>query len=61
MASQNTYSLQIRHYIKIKMCTLNLPDDFSLLEKTVLDNLKQDHFVSKFYTKQQQINTDYHI
>lgn len=35
--------------------------DFNLSEKTLLDNLKQDNFVSKFYTKLQQLNTDNHF
>ena len=40
------------------MDTLSLPDDFNLLEKTLLDSLKQGHFVSKFYSKLQQLSTD---
>lgn len=50
--------LQVRHYVYTKMGTLDLPGDFNLLEKTFLDGLKQGHFVSKFYSKLQHLNTD---
>ncbi len=50
--------LQVKHYVHTKMGTLNLPDDFNLLEKTLLDSLKQGHFVSTFYSKLQYLNTD---
>ena len=50
--------LQVRHYVYNKMDTLNLKDDFNLLEKALLDSHKQGHFVSKFYSKLQHLTTD---
>ena len=49
--------LQVRHYVYTKLDTLNLSDDFDSLEKTILD-LKQDHFVSKFYSRLQYLKAD---
>ena len=40
------------------MDTLDLPDDFNLLEKTLLDSLTQNHFVSRFYSNLQHRNPD---
>ena len=49
--------LQVRHYVYTKMDTLNLPDDFNSLEKTLSDST-QGHFVSKLYSKLQYLKTD---
>lgn len=50
--------LQVRHYVHTKMNTLNLPDDFNLLETTLLDCQKKGHFVSRFYSRLQRLQTD---
>lgn len=50
--------LQIRHYVKSKTGSLELPTNCYLLEKTVLDCGKHGHFVSGFYSELQTLKAD---
>ncbi|CAG5927165.1 unnamed protein product, partial [Menidia menidia] len=50
--------LQVRHYVKAKMDSLEFPGDYYLLENSILDCHKRGKFVSRFYAILQDLKKD---